>query len=1655
MNILIVGDNSQESAALAGELTKYIPAIQTLASPNAQDALAQFQASGTIDAVVLETSIPLEDALRLTDAVKKGKRSASVVVLLAAGAREVPKEFANAGIDRFLPARPGYAAVLAEALQQMKDPRRAEAASNTRRVRLLFAGNVETIRPHLAGMPYLLLEPVSMAPDGSLQLPQNGTVPGDLLIIDGAVTGKHTLSVLKAAVPQIPEVPIILLTDPADEDTPIQAIRSGAADCIPKSGNYCQRLIPAVEREIRMRELAREKESLKARGARLRQIVEAMPVGVTQIAPDGTFLAINQTGLQLMGATRIEQVTGKNLLHLAPHEEREKIHTFLTTISGWANATMHLNWKGVDGSVPGIELRGIPMRRDPGGPACALATIHPPSGHGDAHAEDEIRQRCDNLTKTLRAYEVRFKELQEKNALKQAKWEAAVRQAESRCQAAEEHQAKLKEAAEETSSKIKFLIEEHGAERSSWEQSRQSFREQCAKIEAVAESLRAAQTALLEKQQAEQEQWNLQRQELEQKLASAETSLSGISHTLSAERSQLAQTLKELQQKYEAAEEQRAALETILHEAGTQITQQAETYTTERAQQEQAQRELENKYRAAEEARAGLEAQIRDAEARIARQAEQHAAAASRQDSAYRELTQKFRDIEAQRAAIESDLRAAEARIAQQSEKHESERTQQALAQRELSQKLLDAETQRAAMEAQLRDAEARTLQLATERSAERAQSDAARLQWAQQFHAAEEQRAAAKEALTQAEALAAQRIQQQVSERAQWDQVRLELEDKLQHAVRERDAISEALRTADSGLRQQAENLAAECSRRDLIQLELEQRCKNAEDQVAGLRESLANAEVQIGKGTGVPSEDLARMEQAQQELEQRCRIAEEQQSALQTALLQERAQREQQAAAHGSERAQWEEAQRTLAQQIQAAEEKRASLQAAVREAEGQRTEAAARYEAERSRQELAQEELEQMRQAAEEKRLQAEASLRDTEGRLLQVTENYLAERTRQQQVQQELQEKCQAAETQRSAILTALTEAETRLAHLSQQQDEERGQLELAHRALEAKYQAAETRNAELHTTLREAEARVADLTENHNAERARQEQALRDNEQKYQSAEKQLLTLQTALAEAESRIAQLKDKHSAELAQRDLARKELELKFQAADKQRAALQTALNSTESSLAQLAEKHRTEISQFEFAQKKSEQKFQAAEKQRSAMQAELRDAELKLAELTEKYNAERAQWETSKTAWDQRLQDADKEHAVALQNAVRETESRLAWISDQNQAKALQLESLQKELEQLQADYRNLTTESTDIRLRYQRLSQFTSAGVVLAGVDGTVLQCNDTAAQMFGYGNSEEALAQPEDHPFRIYAFEGALKDRLQQDGKLENIEWTALGQDGKLIRIQEYATIVESPSGDTMLVERILTDISKTHKLSEEIRRVRRMESAGDLAAATIKSFKDLCTSLSQSSEQLIAAAEDSAAVRRQAESLQQEANRGVKHARQFLSVAQKADRAPALLSLNDILTNNDALLHSLIGEDIDLMTTLAPRIGLISADSNEVIQLIGNLLANAREALPLGGVVTIETSNIEVDSSTSDNPEELHPGIYVRMIFSTDGCAVQPERRNASIRMIVDRLGGCLVTTNDSKSGNTHKVYLPRVEAPAGQAGVLSKTASA
>jgi PAS domain-containing protein len=535
------------------------------------------------------------------------------------------------------------------------------------------------------------------------------------------------------------------------------------------------------------------------------------------------------------------------------------------------------------------------------------------------------------------------------------------------------------------------------------------------------------------------------------------------------------------------------------------------------------------------------------------------------------------------------------------------------------------------------------------------------------------------------------------------------------------------------------------------------------------------------------------------------------------------------------------------------------------------------------------------------------------------------------------------------------------------------------------------------------------------------------------EHRLQAAEEQARTLQAALGDSQAALEQQAQAHTAEISRRDAAYGELEHRLQAAEEQARTLQAALGDSQAALEQQAQAHSTEISQLSLAYRDLGQKFKDTEEQLLSTQSALQDAESKLADQIEKYAAASTQWSLALSEWQWKLESAEQRHADEIQAALRESEARIGKLTEDNQLASMQLEKTRQELHQL-------GTEFAEICLRHQRLSRLASSGVALTTSEGLVLECNDAAARMFGFSNAEDALSRNGGPGFHIYAFEGELLNRLQKDGKLEGIQWASLNRDGRLVRFEENAVLVERPAGESPFVERILTDISRVYKLTEEMRRTRKVESSGDLAAVTVKRLNDLCMSLVKYGERLKETPGDGDTVKQLADSIFNDATRGLKHARQFLSISRKPERHPVPVGTHEILANNKALLHSLVGEDIDLQILPAARDGLVSADPQEMIQLITSLVASSREALPLGGAVLIEISNLDMDATDVRYPAGMQPGIYVQITLSADGCTVQPERRTGPIRMIVERMGGWMESTHTQQTGNTHRIYLPRVE---------------
>ena len=664
-------------------------------------------------------------------------------------------------------------------------------------------------------------------------------------------------------------------------------------------------------------------------------------------------------------------------------------------------------------------------------------------------------------------------------------------------------------------------------------------------------------------------------------------------------------------------------------------------------------------------------------------------------------------------------------------------------------------------------------------------------------------------------------------------------------------------------------------------------------------------------------------------------------------------------------------------------------------------------------------------------------------------------------------QEWEKKARATEEQQAALQTALDESEKNRKKQVEEYEAERARWEQARHeweqgtresqelqtGMQSTLQEAMKQLSAIETALRDSEESQKRQVEEHEGERARWEQTRREWEEKFREIEERHNTVQSLLQE---------DKEKKATLERALEEKE---------EQRASLEFALreaqenqNKTKDDL--IADHSRLQKSRQELEQKVREgqeqreavqSKLQETEEARAGLEMSLREAQENRNQQAEGFNAERSEWERTCQELDEKLREAEEKQAESIQTAVQEAETRYTLICEESRIKELRLEEIKKRMEQLKSEVEILQTALSNEKIKYHKLSRTSSVGTVVTTIEGQVLECNDFAARMFGYTGAEDALSQKdEENRFRIFSFQGTLAERLRREGELENIEWSSLGRDGRMIRLRENALLVDgpaedSPAGESSRIERVLTDITRIYQLNEEIRRIRKVESTGDLLAAAVKNLKNICESLAESSRLLRDNHEDTGTVQQVAETLLKDANRGLKQVRQFLSVSSKSERIPTVANLNEILSDNDAVLRSLVGENIELQIKLTEGTSLITVDRQEAIRLISNLVVNSVKTLPLGGTISIETENIEIDASaSSDHPEGIPSGTCVLMTIGADGCDVLPERRMEFNKSIVDRIGGWISTTSDPQSGNIHRVYFLRVEAFGGRTTVAT-----
>ncbi len=193
------------------------------------------------------------------------------------------------------------------------------------------------------------------------------------------------------------------------------------------------------------------------------------------------------------------------------------------------------------------------------------------------------------------------------------------------------------------------------------------------------------------------------------------------------------------------------------------------------------------------------------------------------------------------------------------------------------------------------------------------------------------------------------------------------------------------------------------------------------------------------------------------------------------------------------------------------------------------------------------------------------------------------------------------------------------------------------------------------------------------------------------------------------------------------------------------------------------------------------------------------------------------------------------------------------------------------------------------------------------------------------------------------------------------------------------------------------------DITDRKQLEEQLRQAQKMEAVGRLAGGIAHDFNNLLMVIQGYGDLLVERLPSGDPLHRNAEQIQMAAQRASSLTRQLLAFSRKQMLAPKILNIQSVVADMEKILRRLIGEDVQLETSSAADLGLVKADRSQIEQVILNLAVNARDAMPQGGRLTIETANVELDASYAHPPAVLSPGRYVMLAVTDNGCGMDAE----------------------------------------------------
>jgi PAS domain S-box-containing protein len=347
------------------------------------------------------------------------------------------------------------------------------------------------------------------------------------------------------------------------------------------------------------------------------------------------------------------------------------------------------------------------------------------------------------------------------------------------------------------------------------------------------------------------------------------------------------------------------------------------------------------------------------------------------------------------------------------------------------------------------------------------------------------------------------------------------------------------------------------------------------------------------------------------------------------------------------------------------------------------------------------------------------------------------------------------------------------------------------------------------------------------------------------------------------------------------------------------------------------------------------------------------------------------------------------------------------------------------------------------------------------ILITDRQGTIFWVNAAFTKLTGYSFDEAIGKNPRilQSGEQAHSFYEDMWNKLIA-GEIWRGELVNRRKDGQLYTEEMTITPVKDAHGDIARFIAIKQDITEQKALERQLRQAQKMEAVGQLAGGVAHDFNNLMGVILGYSEMLEEGFDSSNPNRNKMEQIRKAAVRAAALTRQLLAFSRQQVLQPVVTDLNSTVVNMHKMLCRLISEDIKLVTTLHPHLWHVKADPTQIEQVLMNLVVNARDAMPDGGMLTLETANIELDETYRRQHGGATPGPYVMLAVSDTGVGMDKKTQAhifepffttkevgkgtglglSTVYGIVKQSGGYIWVYSEPGHGSTFKIYLPRNE---------------